>query len=146
MKKNFLEFCRRGMIASGFGPIVLAIVYLVLDYHSSIELLTVNQVCIGIFSLSALAFIAGGMNVVYQIERLPLMYAIFLHGIVLYVVYLITYLINDWIVWGLTPIFVFTDVFVFSYIVIWIFIYTITKKNTDKINQILIEKHQTKGE
>lgn len=146
MKKILLEFCRRGMIASGFGPIVLAIVYLILDYHSSIGLLTVNQVCIGIFSLSALAFIAGGMNVVYQIERLPLMYAIFLHGIVLYVVYLITYLINDWIVWGLTPIFVFTGIFVFSYIVIWIFIYTITKKNTDKINQILIEKHQTKGE
>ena len=146
MKKIFLEFCRRGMIASGFGPIVLAIVYLILDHHSSIELLTVNQVYIGIFSLSALAFIAGGMNVVYQIERLPLMYAIFLHGIVLYVVYLITYLINDWIVWGLTPIFVFTGIFVFSYIVIWIFIYTITKKNTDKINQILIEKHQTKGE
>lgn len=146
MKKIFLEFCRRGMIASGFGPIVLAIVYLILDHHSSIELLTLNQVYIGIFSLSALAFIAGGMNVVYQIERLPLMYAIFLHGIVLYVVYLITYLINDWIVWGLTPIFVFTGIFVFSYIVIWIFIYTITKKNTDKINQILIEKHQTKGE
>ena len=146
MKKILLEFCRRGMIASGFGPIVLAIVYLILDYHSSIGLLTVNQVCIGIFSLSALAFIAGGMNVVYQIERLPLMYAIFLHGIVLYVVYLITYLINDWIVWGLTPIFVFTGIFVFSYIVIWILIYTITKKNTDKINQILIEKHQTKGE
>ena len=146
MKKIFLEFCRRGMIASGFGPIVLAIVYLILDHHSSIELLTLNQVYIGIFSLSALAFIAGGMNVVYQIERLPLMYAIFLHGIVLYVVYLITYLINDWIVWGLTPIFVFTGIFVFSYIVIWIFIYTITKKNTDKINQILIEKHQSKGE
>lgn len=144
MKKIFLEFCRRGMIASGFGPIVLAIVYLILDHHSSIELLTVNQVYIGIFSLSALAFIAGGMNVVYQIERLPLMYAIFLHGIVLYVVYLITYLINDWIVWGLTPIFVFTGIFVFSYIVIWVFIYTITKKNTDKINQILIKKHQTK--
>ena len=146
MKKIFLEFCRRGMIASGFGPIVLAIVYLILDYHSNIELLTVNQVYIGIFSLSALAFIAGGMNVVYQIERLPLMYAIFLHGIVLYVVYLITYLINDWIVLGLTPIFVFTGIFVFSYIVIWIFIYTITKKNTDKINQILIEKDKTKGE
>lgn len=146
MKKIFLEFCRRGMIASGFGPIVLAIVYLILDHHSSIELLTVNQVYIGIFSLSALAFIAGGMNVVYQIERLPLMYAIFLHGIVLYVVYLITYLINNWIVLGLTPIFVFTGIFVFSYIVIWIFIYTITKKNTDKINQILIEKDKTKGE
>ena len=145
MKKIFLEFCRRGMIASGFGPIVLAIVYLILDYYSNIELLTVNQVYIGIFSLYALSFIAGGMNVVYQIERLPLMYAIFLHGIVLYVVYLITYLINNWIVLGLKPIFVFTGIFVLSYIVIWVFIYIITKKNTDKINQILIEKHQTKG-
>ena len=142
MKKLFLEFCRRGMTASGFGPIVLAVVYLILNHQSSIELLTVNQVCIGIFSLSALAFIAGGMNVVYQIECLPLMYAIFLHGIVLYIVYLITYLINGWIIWGLTPIFVFTGIFVFSYIVIWIVIYIITKNNTDKINRILIEKQQ----
>ena len=73
MKKYVLEFFRRGLIACGLGPIVLAILYLILQHQANLENLTVNQVCIGIFSLSALAFIAGGMNVIYQIERLPLM-------------------------------------------------------------------------
>ena len=68
MKKNVLEFFRRGLIACGFGPIVLAIFYLILQHQCAVETLTVNQVCLGIFSLSALAFIAGGMNVIYQIE------------------------------------------------------------------------------
>ena len=97
MKKIVLEFIRRGLIACGFGPIILAILYLILQHLGEIETLTVNQVCLGIFSLSALAFIAGGMNVVYQMERIPLMVAILLHGGVLYVSYLITYLLNDWL-------------------------------------------------
>ena len=49
MKKLVLEFLRRGMIAAGIGPIVLAIVYLILQQVSAIETLSVNQVCIGIF-------------------------------------------------------------------------------------------------
>ena len=64
MKKIVLEFIRRGLIACGFGPVVLAMLYLILQHLGEIETLTVNQVCLGIFSLSALAFIAGGMNVV----------------------------------------------------------------------------------
>ena len=84
MKKIISEFFRRGLIASGFGPIVLAILYLILKQKTGLENLTVTEVCFGIFSLSLLAFIAGGMNVVYKIERLPLMLAIFIHGGVLY--------------------------------------------------------------
>ena len=94
MKKAVLEFIRRGFIACGFGPLVLAIFYLILQRQAAVQTLTVNQVCLGIFSLYALAFIAGGMNVIYQIERLPLMVAILIHGGVLYVSYLATYLIN----------------------------------------------------
>ena len=97
MKKIVLEFFRRGFIASGFGPIVLAILYLILKQQALVEILTVNEVCIGIFSLSALAFVAGGMNVIYQIERLPLMVAILIHGTVLYITYLGTYLLNSWV-------------------------------------------------
>ena len=67
MKKFVLEFLRRGLIASGIGPIVLAIVYLILQKTNAVETLSVNQVCIGIFSITALAFIAGGMNAIYQI-------------------------------------------------------------------------------
>ena len=108
MRKFALEFVRRGFIACGLGPIVLAIFYLILQQSADVVTLTVNQVCIGIFSLTALSFVAGGMNAVYQIERLPLMVAILIHGGVLYISYLLTYLLNDWLEWGIAPILVFT--------------------------------------
>ena len=142
MKRFVLEFVRRGFIASGIGPIILAIVYLILKQSAAIDTLTVSQVCIGIFSLSALAFIAGGMNAVYQIERLPLMTAILIHGCVLYIGYLGTYLLNDWLDFGVIPIIVFTAIFVAGYIVIWAIIYSIIRRNTAKLNEMLKKKQQ----
>ena len=143
MKKFVLEFLRRGLIAAGIGPIVLAFVYLILQQASAIETLSVNQVCIGIFSITALAFIAGGMNAIYQIERLPLMVAILIHGGILYISYLVTYLLNDWLDFGVMPIVVFTAIFVVGYIVIWAIIYSIIKRNTAKLNKMLKEKQQS---
>ncbi|MBR3607267.1 MAG: DUF3021 domain-containing protein [Lachnospiraceae bacterium] len=137
MKKYLMEFFRRGFMACGFGPLVLAIVYLILQKNSYVQILTINQVCTGIFSLSLLAFLAGGMNVLYQIERLPLLIAIFIHGCVLYIGYLTTYLLNNWLEFSLTPIFIFTFIFLFSYLAIWIIIYSLTKKNTKAINEKL---------
>ena len=142
MKKFVLEFLRRGVIASGIGPIVLAIVYLILKQSAAIDTLTVNQVCVGIFSLSALAFIAGGMNAIYQVERLPLMTAILIHGRVLYIGYLGTYLLNDWLDFGVMPVIVFTAIFVVGYIVIWAIIYSIIRRNTAKLNEMLKKKQQ----
>ena len=146
MKKYILEFFRRGFVACGFGPIVLAIFYLILQHKAAVETLTVNQVCLGIFSLSALAFIAGGMNVIYQIERLPLMVAILIHGSVLYISYLGTYLLNDWLEWGIMPVLVFSGIFVVGYLIIWVIIYSIIKRNTDKINEMLHKKQQRRDE
>ena len=142
MKRNVLDFCRRGLIACGFGPIVLAILYLILQNHGVLQTLTINQVCLGIFSLSALAFIAGGMNAIYQLEQLPLMVAILIHGSVLYISYLGTYLLNGWLEWGVTPILVFSGIFVLGYLAIWAIIYSITKKRTERINEILKKKQK----
>lgn len=142
MRKFIVEFLRRGMIACGFGPIILSIVYLILQQTADVHTLTVNEACIGIFSLTALAFIVGGMNVIYQIERLPLMVAILIHGGVLYISYLGTYLLNGWLTWGVTPILVFSGIFVVGYFAIWTIIYSINKKNTDEINEMLKKKQQ----
>lgn len=142
MKKIALEFLRRGSIASGIGPIVLAIVYLVLEKTTDIQTLTVSEVVIGIFSLTALAFIAGGMNAIYLIERLPLMTAILIHGVTLYISYLVTYLINDWLDLGAIPIVVFSAIFVVGYIVIWAIVYFIIRKNTKELNEMLKKKQQ----
>ena len=146
MKKYILEFIRRGMFACGFGPMILAVVYLILQSQAAVGILTVNQVCVGIFSLSVLAFIAGGMNVVYQMERLPLMVAILIHGVVLYVSYLGTYLLNGWLKLGAAPILVFTAAFVLGYLAIWVIIYSIIKRRTKRLNDILREKHQSAEE
>ena len=143
MKKFVLDFLRRGLIACGLGPIVLAFLYLILQQSANLETLTVNEVCIGIFSLTTLAFIAGGMNAVYQIERLPLMVAILIHGGVLYISYLVTYLLNDWLEWGVAPILAFTAIFVLGYLIIWAVIYSIIKKRTARLNDILKKKQES---
>ena len=140
MRRNISEFCRRGLMACGLGPLVLAALYLILDHQGVITALSVSEVCLGIVSLSALAFIAGGMNVLYQIERLPLMTAILIHGGVLYMSYLGTYLINGWLEWGTSPILVFSAIFVLGYLVIWAIIYSVTKKRTTRLNEKLKQK------
>ena len=140
MKRTILEFTRRGMTACGFGPLVLAILYLILHRQGVIETLTVHEVALGIFSLSALAFIAGGMNVIYQVERLPLMAAILIHGGVLYASYLLTYLLNGWLIWGSAPILVFSAIFILGYLAVSAIIYSVTRRSTQRLNQMLREK------
>ena len=142
MKKHVLDFLRRGFSALGFGPLVLAVLYLILHHKGILETLTVQQVCIGIFSLSGLAFMAGGLNVLYQIEQLPMMAAVTIHGGVLYISYLITYLLNDWLEWGTAPMLVFTGIFILGYLAIWAIIYSIMKRNTKKLNKALQQKQQ----
>ena len=137
MKRYIMDFLRRGMIAAGVGPLVLAILYLILKRQGIVELLRAEDVSRGILSLLILAFIAGGMNAVYQIEQIPLMVAIFLHGSVLYVTYLGTYLVNDWLDFGIIPLAVFTGIFAVGYLTIWAVIYCVIRRNTDKVNKIL---------
>ena len=140
MKTIILNFIQRGLMACGFGPIVLAIVYFFLQRYHVLEIITVQELCLGIFTCSALAFIAGGSNVLYQIERLPLLMAILIHAVVLYFSYLTVYLINGWLKWGMVPLLVFTVIFIAGYLAIWAIIYTITRSRTNTLNKILNQK------
>ena len=143
MKNIILVFFRRGMIACGIGPIVLAVLYLIMKQNNGLQTLTVDEVCLGIVSLSVLAFIAGGMNAIYQMERLPLMAAVSIHGGVLYVSYLGTYLLNGWLKLGTAPVLVFSGIFMIGYLVIWASIYSIIKRNTAQVNAVLHQKKQS---
>ena len=142
MKKFISKFMLRGLVACGFGPVVLAVVYLVLHQQGVVHTLAVTEVCMGIFSLFALAFVAGGMNAIYQIERIPVMLAILIHGVVLYVSYLIVYLVNDWLKWGFTPILVYSAIFVVVYLMIWAIIYSVNKRNAERINEQLKQRQK----
>lgn len=139
MKKYVLEFVHRGLIVAAGGPIVLAIIYGILDAVGAVESLSGGEVCKGILSITVLAFIAAGITTVYQVEQLPLFSAIVLHAGVLYLGYLIVYLINNWLAHNWTAFWIFTAIFVVGYALIWIGIYCYTKTKTEKLNRKLRE-------
>lgn len=142
MKHYILDFCRRGLSASAGGPVVLAIIYGILGSTGQVTALSPGDVCIGVLSVTLMAFIAAGITVVYQIEQLPLASAIALHGGVLYLDYLIMYLLNNWIPRSAGGIGRFTAFFVAGYALVWVFIYLVTKRKTDRINQTLQNQTQ----
>ena len=135
IKKYFKDFLLRGLVSMGFGPIVLSVVYGILGLCGVVDKLAVNEVVLGYLSITVLAFLCGGMTVVYQIEEIGLSKAITLHGIALYIAYAVVYLSNNWLKNGLIPFLVFTIIFVVGYALVWIVIYLITKRGTDSINK-----------
>lgn len=140
MKKFAKEFLFRGLIAASGGPIVLAIVYGILDATGTVSSFSPAEVCLGILTVTLLAFIVAGMTAIYQLEQLPLLSAILIHGAGLYAAYILIYLLNGWLKHQLTPILIFTAAFVAGYALIWCLIYFCTKSKTKQLNQKLQEK------
>ena len=137
MKKFAKEFLLRGLLAAGGGPVVLAIIYGILGKAEVVSSFSPNEVCMGILTVTLLAFTVAGMTAIYQLEQLPLILAILIHGAGLYTVYILIYLLNGWLQHRLIPIAIFTAAFLAGYAVIWLIIYRITKNNTDRINKKL---------
>lgn len=136
MKSFWKDFLLRGLIACGGGPVVLAIIYGIISLTGEVSVLTPREVCLGILSITLLAFIVGGMTAIYQVEKLPLASAILIHGGVLYGTYLLIYLINGWLQQSLVPILSFTGIFIVVYILIWVAIYFIERAKIRKINEL----------
>jgi hypothetical protein len=121
----------------GFGPIILAIIYAILGASGVTQSIDIYEAALAIVSISVLAFIAAGITVVYQIERLPLLYAILLHGLVLYADYALIYLLNGWLNDGMLPFLIFTACFFAGYALIWLIVYFSIRKKTDELNRHL---------
>ena len=139
MKKIILGFIHNGLMACGFGPIIWAIIYFFLEKNGVVEVLEARKVVFEIITVTLLAFIAGGINIVYRIEQLPLMAAISAHGIVLYLDYTVIYLINGWLGSGIKPFLVFTVCFFVGYALVWAIIYFVMTRNANHLNQKLAQ-------
>lgn len=137
MKTFIKQFTLRGLCSAAFGPMVLAVIYGALGASGKIEALTPQEVCMGILSITLMAFIAGGITAVYQTESLPLISAILIHGGVLYADYLLIYLLNNWLAHTFTAIISFTLIFAAGYLLIWLFIFWYTRRKTARLNQKL---------
>ena len=143
MKRFACDFVHRGLIAFGFGPIVLAIIYTFLQKYNVVQTIPTNEVILSILTSALLAFIAGGINAVYKVERLPLFSAILIHAVSLYLDYIVIYLVNDWMKAEFLSLAVFSVCFFSGFAIIWAFIYLCIKKKTEELNKKLAE-HQTK--
>ena len=115
----------------------MAIIYGILGATGAVETFSPNEVCMGILTIMLLAFIAAGMTAIYQMEQLPLPIMILLHGGALYIAYILTYLLNGWLLNQLTPILIFTGIFVAGYAIIWFIIFQIERLKTNKVNKML---------
>ena len=136
--KSFLKgFAIRGFIAFGFGPVIMAIVYLCIALSGVEDALSLTEAAKQILLVSLMTFLAGGITAIYQIEKLPLPFAILIQAAVLYVDYIGIYLINGWLENSFVPIIVFTVIFVVGFAVVWGIVYLFTRKSAKKLNEQL---------
>ena len=137
MKKYIKAFVTNGLFVCGLGPFVLAIVYALLNAIGVVSEISATEMVMGIISATVLAFIAGGISMIYKIERLPITLAALIHAGVLYLDYIGIYLINGWLKGGIIPFIVFTSCFFVGFALVWLIIYLTTKKSTDEVNSVL---------
>ena len=135
MKKYVLEFVHRGFLAAAGGPVLLAIIYGILGATGVVTAFAPDEVCLGILSITLMAFIAAGITMIYQVEQLPLISAILIHAGVLYLDYLVMYLLNSWIPKNMTAIGMFTAIFFASFAAVWLVIYLCSRHNAQKLNE-----------
>lgn len=131
------EYFKRGLIFSGLGPVILGIVFLILQLVGVDLGLDGVRVFIAILSTYFLAFIQAGASVFHQIEEWSIVKSTALHFASLYVAYVICYLINDWIPFSWEVIAIFTAIFVVGYFIVWGIVYLIIKTTSDKLNATL---------
>lgn len=138
MKKYMLEFVKRGLMAASGGPVILAIIYYILGATGTVTAFTPNEVCLGILSITVMAFIIAGISMIYTVESLPLPMAILIHAGVLYLDYLLVYLLNSWL--SRNAIGTFTAIFAAGYALVWLVIYLCIRAKTKKLNEKLRAK------
>lgn len=138
MKKFISEFLKRGFISAWGGPFVLAIIYFIVGKIENIQNIPINEVSLGILSITFMAFTAGGITAIYQNDVLPLASSIMIHAAVLYLDYLVMYLLNDWL--PRSEIGIFTAIFAAGFALVWLIIYLITKNQTKDLNKLRSEK------
>ena len=135
MKKMMKEFIFRGLIAAGFGPFVYGIVIFIIETCGVNAMQDGSMILKAILSTYMMAFICAGASVIWQNERLGLGYSALIHGTVIYISYLITYLLNGWL--DHDKIGQFSIIFISGYIIIWLIIFITEKLKAKKLNQQL---------
>lgn len=135
MKSYVKAFFHRGLIFGGFGPIVLGIIYAILE--NTVESFTLDgvQLLVAIISVYLLAFVQAGVSVFNQIEEWSIPQSLLCHFSLLYAAYVTCYLVNSWIPFEPLVLLIFTAIFVVAYLVIWITVFVSVKLVSRRLNE-----------
>lgn len=134
MNRYLKSFLHRGLIFAGFGPIILGIIYAVLQKTVTDFSLNGVQILIAIVSVYFLAFIQAGASVFNQIESFSTPKSLFYHLSVLYLAYTTCYLVNNWIPFDPKFLIIFTAIFLIVYFAVWISVVVTIKITSKKLN------------
>lgn len=135
--KYFKKFMLRGLIAMGFGPIILIFIYFGLDQANVIHSIPIPTLNLAIVSCLLIGFIEGGIGVVYQIDRLSLGKATLIQSLVIYFSLLFFYYLNSWIPQNWTGFGIFSAIYWIAYGIIWVIIYKSVRDYVKKVNSKL---------
>ena len=134
MNKYVKEFFHRGLMFSGFGPIILGIVYFILSKTINNFTLSGGEVLSGIISTYLLAFVQAGATVFNQIENWGISKSLLCHLLTLYVAYSLCYVANTWIPFEPKVLLLFTVIFMAFYFIVWGIVYSIVKTTSKNLN------------
>ena len=137
MNKYLKSFLHRGLIFSGFGPIIIGIIYLILQNTVEGFSLSGGEVFLAIVSTYLLAFVHAGASVFTGIEEWGLAKSFACHFGVLYATYSVCYLANDWIPRSIVGFAVFTGIFAAVYLLVWAIVVICIKAASREFNKRL---------
>ena len=133
-KQTWKEFLHRGLMFGGFGPIIMGIIYAIVEKTAAGFSLSGMEVLTAIVSIYLLAFIQAGTSVFHQIESWSAARAAFCQLGVLYLTYVGCYLLNSWIPFRMSVVLLFTAIFVVGYFAIWLAVAISVKLVSRKLN------------
>lgn len=134
MNKYVKEFLMRGMMFSGFGPIIYAIIIMILSYTLPDFSITAMEVFKAVLSTYLLAFVHAGASVFNQIESWSVLKSLLCHLSTLYVAYTIYYLANAWLTYSWAVIGIYTAIFIVGYALIWTIVYCCVRVSAKRLN------------
>ena len=131
------EFFRRGMMFSGLGPVITAVIFVIISHVQESFSLTSVQILIAVSSTYILAFVQAGATVFSQIEHWSLPKSLACHLSSLYVTYLMCYLVNSWLPFDINAVIIFSIVFILLFLVIWVTVFLCVRFLSRKLNKNL---------
>lgn len=134
MNRYLKDFLHRGLLFGGFGPIVVGIVFFILELTLEDFSLGGSEILLAVISTYLLAFLQAGASVFNQIEHWPIAKSLGIHFVTLYLAYSICYIVNGWIPFEPMVLLIFSAIFAADYLIIWFTVYLCVKSTDRKLN------------